>query len=282
MLKIQIRVRMVVFPNAKINLGLYVTSKRPDGYHNIETVFHPIGLSDVLEVVEDPEGSGGTVLLTVSGIPVEGDEGSNLVVKAYRLLSSDFNLPSVRCYLHKVIPTGAGLGGGSSDGAHMLKVLNVLFNLGLEPSELAGYAIRLGSDCPFFLKPVPMTARGRGEELSEIEVNLRGYNLQLYHPGTGISTAEAYRHVLTGYPARPVGEVVREGVEGWKGVLVNAFEPYAFKRNPLTGRIRDELERHGAVYASMSGSGSAVYGLFRSFTDPPPSIAEYLIWQEEF
>jgi 4-diphosphocytidyl-2-C-methyl-D-erythritol kinase len=270
---------MVEFPCSKINLGLYVTGRRPDGYHNIETIFYPLDFSDILEVVVDPEGGPGEISLTLSGLPVPGDAGTNLVVMAYRLLQRKYRLPAVRAFLHKCIPTGAGLGGGSSDAVSMLRIMDRLAGLGLTFGELSGLALELGSDCPFFLDPRPVNAMERGELIEPLTLALEGWLLRLYHPGTGISTAAAYRNVPVGPVEHPLRESVRHPVKEWRQIIRNDFEGYAIKQEPLIGRIRDELYASGADYASMTGSGSAVYGLFGSDREAPSTIARYLIWE---
>jgi len=272
---------MVVFPPAKINIGLYVTDKRTDGYHNIETLFYPIGLTDILEVVPDRGSSPGSLSITLSGLPVEGLPEQNLVAGAFRLLHERVGLPGVSVFLHKCIPTGAGLGGGSSDGASMLLLLNRLFDLGLSVGELFPLALQLGSDCPFFLEAKPCFARGRGEELVAAPVSLKGWYLYLFHPGTGISTREAYTHVSVGHPLVPVESLASAPVQDWKEFAFNAFEPYAFEVLPVIRFIRDQLYVAGAVYASMTGSGSAVYGIFEQKVAVPESIAGYMVHEEE-
>jgi 4-diphosphocytidyl-2-C-methyl-D-erythritol kinase len=271
---------MVIFPRAKINIGLYVTDKRPDGFHNIETLFYPIGLADVLEAIVDESVPEGAFEMSVTGLVVEGSPGDNLVARAIRLLAGQYRLPGLRVHLHKCIPMGAGLGGGSSDASGMVLLLNRLLKLGLTNEEMAGIALDLGSDCPFFIRQTPSFARGRGELLTEAPVSLKGLHLQLYHPGTGISTAMAYRHVKTGQPGVPIEKMAAMPVEQWKGLVENVFEPYAFEQLPVVGHILEELYRHGALYASMTGSGSAVYGLFEAGREAPPAISAYLIWQE--
>lgn len=271
---------MIVFPGAKINLGLYVTERRDDGFHNIETLFYPIGFSDILEVVPDRSSASGSIELNVSGISVEGSGDNNLVVKAYRLLHGQTGLPAVKAYLHKCIPTGAGLGGGSSDGSAMLMLLNGLFDLNLSYCDLFGLALRLGSDCPFFLDPVPSFARGRGELLSPAELTLRGFHIMLFHPGPGILTGPAYRHVKTGKPLRPPEWIERSAPGGWRDAVYNVFESYAIEQLPVIKVIKDELYRCGALYASMTGSGSAVYGIFDHEPDIPERISGYFIWKE--
>ncbi len=273
---------MVIFPGAKINLGLYVTDRRNDGYHNIATLFYPICFSDILEVVPDPAVPPGSIELSLSGLAVEGATGTNLVEKAYRLIDQKAGLPGIQAYLHKCIPTGAGLGGGSSDGASMLLLLNKLFDLNLSDCEMFGMAMQLGSDCPFFLDPVPSFARGRGEELVPADLSLRGMQFLLFHPGTGISTASAYGHVKVGKPEVPPEELERLPESAWKECAANVFEPYAFDQQPVIRFIKEELYRSGAVYASMTGSGSAVYGLFDRETEIPEKIADYFIWREKF
>lgn len=273
---------MVVFPGAKINIGLYVTDRRDDGYHNIETLFYPIGLSDILEVLPALANQPGKISLTLSGIKVGGPADDNLVVKAYRLLNERSGLPGVQAYLHKCIPTGAGLGGGSSDGASMLTALNRLFELNLSYCDLFSLALKLGSDCPFFLDPLPSFAYGRGEELKPAGVSLRGMHMLLFHPGTGINTAVAYGFVRVAKPGVPVQQLEQLPVVGWKEVVQNAFEPYACNEQPVIRHIKEELYRSGAVYASMTGSGSAIYGLFDRETKVPSEIEGYLIWKERF
>ena len=271
---------MVVFPVAKINLGLYVTDRREDGYHNIETLFYPIGFSDILEVVTVPANPPGTIELTLSGIAVEGTPDTNLVVRAYRLLHDRLGLPSVKVYLHKCIPTGAGLGGGSADGAYMLKVLISMFGLDIPAEDVFGLALGLGSDCPLFLDPQPSFARGRGELLESTTITLKGHYIQLFQPGTGISTAAAYKHVQIGKPVITAEDLEKIPIAGWREAVKNAFEPYAFEQQPLIEKIKNRLYECGAVYASMTGSGSAVYGLFDHATEIPADLSTWFIWRE--
>ena len=273
---------MVVFPGAKINIGLYVTGMRNDGYHNIETFYYRIGLSDVLEVVTNQYGQPGCIDLSLSGIQVEGPADNNLVIRAYRLLHERLGLPGVKAYLHKCIPTEAGLGGGSSDGASMLLMLNEIFELNLSYCDLSGLALKLGSDCPFFLDPVPSFAHGRGEELMQAGLSLRGLHIMLFHPGTGINTAAAYANATISKRRTPLDQIMRLPVVGWKKAVQNVFESYAFDQQPVIEYIKEELYRSGAIYASMSGSGSAVYGLFERENEIPEGLAGYFIWKERF
>jgi 4-diphosphocytidyl-2-C-methyl-D-erythritol kinase len=271
---------MIKFPEAKINLGLYVTGKRDDGYHNIETVFYPIGFSDILEVLPNWRGKPGTIDLSLSGLPIEGSPETNLVYKAYHLINSLFELPAVTVCLYKCIPTGAGLGGGSADGAAMLLMLDEMFSIRLGYETHAYLALQLGSDCPFFLDPVPSFASGRGEVLREANVSLKGLHLQVYHPGAGIATSGAFRHVKIGQPSVPLAQIETRPVSEWKDFVGNAFESHAFEEMPEIHQIKEALYNSGALYTAMTGSGSAVYGLFDHKAEPPQVVADYLIWQE--
>jgi 4-diphosphocytidyl-2-C-methyl-D-erythritol kinase len=255
---------MVLFPPCKINLGLRVLGRRKDGYHDLETVFWPLAICDVLEIVRSE-----TLALSASGLPIAGDPGANLCLRAYALVKKDFpDLPPVHMYLHKQIPMGAGLGGGSSDGASLLKALNEEFRLGLDREKLAGYALQLGSDCPFFVQEAPCVARGRGEELEPIALDLSGYTFVIVYPGLAISTAEAFAALGNGDAggargAVGVAEIVAGPVESWKDGLRNDFEAWACGKYPELQGIKDRLYEAGALYASMTGSGSAFYGIFR-------------------
>ncbi|MDR0895705.1 MAG: 4-(cytidine 5'-diphospho)-2-C-methyl-D-erythritol kinase [Prevotellaceae bacterium] len=257
---------MLTFPNAKINLGLNVVAKRPDGYHDLETVFYPIPLTDALEVTLRSD-SADRCRLYQSGVPVAGNAADNLVVRAYHLLDERFGLPPIDIYLYKQIPTGAGLGGGSADGAYMLKLLNERFALQLTDSELEGYAALLGADCAFFIDNMPVYAQGIGNVFSPACVWLRGYQLVIVKPDVSVSTREAFARITPRRPEVSVLEVVERPIHEWRDALVNDFEASIFPQYPVIGRIKEELYRQGAVYASMSGSGSAVYGLFRTPTE---------------
>lgn len=250
---------MISFPNAKINLGLNILRKRTDGYHDISSLLYPIGLSDILEVIES-----GKFSFSSSGLPIPGNEENNLVIKAYKLLKKDFTLPEVSIHLHKTIPTGAGLGGGSSDGTFMLKMLNTLFELYLDDTILEDYALQLGSDCPFFIRNEPMLVSGRGETLEVFPLDLKGYFLYLVKPEQAISTKEAYQLVSPAIPEKDIPSILHDHpVDSWRGILENDFEKAFFKKLPAYDHIKDKLYEAGAVYASMSGSGSAFFGIFR-------------------
>ncbi|PID94650.1 MAG: 4-(cytidine 5'-diphospho)-2-C-methyl-D-erythritol kinase [Bacteroidales bacterium] len=249
---------MLLFSNAKINIGLNIVGKRTDGYHNIETIFYPIQeLCDALEIVESQRLS-----LNVSGQKITDDIEDNLIVRAYRILQHDFELPSVMFYLKKTIPTGAGLGGGSSNAAFTLKALNQMFCLGLTDSQLGDYAQRLGADCRFFVKNKPAYAEEKGDVLSDINLNLTNKYLVLVKPNIHISTQEAYAGVKIDKSAFDLRDIVSLPIEKWSDVVKNDFEKTIFRKYPLLDDIKNRLYSYGALYASMSGSGSTVYGLF--------------------
>ncbi|MGQ7867970.1 4-(cytidine 5'-diphospho)-2-C-methyl-D-erythritol kinase [Sunxiuqinia sp. sy24] len=250
---------MITYPIAKINLGLLVTGKRPDGFHNIETIFYPVPIQDALEVVVSD-----VFNITISGIDLNEDPEKNLVVKAYQLLKADFQLPPVNIHLHKNIPVGAGLGGGSSDAAYMLLLLNELFQLELTEEQLLNYALQLGSDCPFFIRHKPAFAQGRGELIEEIALNLAGYYLVVVKPSIHISTPEAYQDIVPAMSRISLKALVHFPLSKWKGNLQNQFEHSVFVNHPEVKEIKEKLYQLGAAFALMSGSGSAVYGLFRS------------------
>ena len=250
---------MVVFPNAKINLGLYITEKRKDGYHNLETIFYPAPVSDILEFIPSEEFN-----FQSSGLTIDANPTSNLCVKAYDILKNRFpELPSIQMHLHKIIPMGAGLGGGSADGSFVLTHLNNYFNLRLSQNELLTFALQLGSDCPFFIINTPCFAQGRGEVLTPVDLSLKGYWLVMIHPGIHVSTAKAFAGIVPKPAPINLKEKILSPIESWKDWLFNDFETTIFKLHPEIADIKDSLYQSGAVYASMSGSGSAVYGIFR-------------------
>jgi 4-diphosphocytidyl-2-C-methyl-D-erythritol kinase len=265
---------MITFPNAKINIGLNIVSKRKDGFHNIETVFYPLVYDDILEVIEveddgveiKKKSKKGVdmkpVNLLQSGISIPGKIEDNICVKAYRLLEVDYELPPINIYLHKIIPTGAGLGGGSSDGAFMLKVLNDLFNIGLKKDKLINYAQKLGSDCPFFIQNKPVYANGKGDQLDEINLDLSDYVIALITPSIHISTIEAYSKATPSAPGYSLKDIIKQPIENWKKKIKNDFELKAFKKFPILNTIKKDLYTKGALYATMSGSGSTIYGIF--------------------
>ncbi|MCX6318462.1 MAG: 4-(cytidine 5'-diphospho)-2-C-methyl-D-erythritol kinase [Bacteroidetes bacterium] len=255
---------MITYPNCKINLGLNILEKRADKYHNLDTVFYPIPLSDILEIIEnkDPENSP-TFPLSTSGLPIQGTTSSNLCVKAYKLLKKDFpKMPWVRVHIHKIIPIGAGLGGGSSNGAFALKMYNNLFDLQLSEEKLIEYASVLGSDCPFFIKNKPCHAEGRGEVLREIELDLSAYTFVIVNPAIYVNTGDAFRDIKPRFPNRKIIDIIQLPPEEWRGLLQNDFEQSLFIQYPAIEKVKLDLYQAGAVYASMSGSGSTVYGIF--------------------
>jgi 4-diphosphocytidyl-2-C-methyl-D-erythritol kinase len=249
---------MIAFPNAKINLGLFVVSKRTDGFHDLETLFYPIPLNDVLEIVP-----AGNTRLFVSGLNIHGEESGNLVLQAYRLLKAKYpSIQSLHIYLHKAIPLGAGMGGGSSDAATMLKLVNIFFNLGIPEKRLRDYALELGSDCPFFIQSSPCFASGRGEILQPVTLNLSGYSILLIHPEIHIDTTSAFSGIVPSAPAQSLKKMIMQPISAWRETLQNVFEISAFKAHPFLGQIKQELYESGALYASMTGSGSTLYGIF--------------------
>jgi len=266
---------MIVFPNAKINIGLNIIRRRPDGYHDLETIFYPIGLKDGLEFVENGTSK---INFSSSGIDISGDNEDNLVVKAYRLMQDTFDLPGVDIHLHKIIPPGAGLGGGSSDASFMLKGLNDFFKTGVSDERMKSFAARLGADCPFFVDNTPSFAKGIGDNLKPVKVDLGGWHLVLIKPPVEVSTAEAYSKVIPATPLKSVRDIIDKPVEKWMGYISNDFEESVFSLCPEIGRIKEYLIKQGAVYASMSGSGSSVFGLFRK----EPEIAENTLPQDSF
>lgn len=260
---------MIVFPCAKINLGLNIVSKREDGYHNLETVFYPIPLYDALEIKYMDEKFPSQVAcdLKVTGNAVECDEQNNLVVKAYNLLAEDYKLPRVHAHLYKHIPSQAGLGGGSSDAAFMIRLLDERFRLNIGNPEMEKYAARLGADCAFFIEAEPAYAEGIGDELMPVDGpkgNLNGYYLAIVKPDIAVSTKEAYAAITPTTTSKSCREIVRQPIETWKEELVNDFEIPIFKLHPELAEIKEKLYQQGAKYAAMSGSGSALFGIFET------------------
>ncbi|HET8859167.1 4-(cytidine 5'-diphospho)-2-C-methyl-D-erythritol kinase [Marivirga sp.] len=249
---------MLKFPNAKINLGLNITAKRADGYHNIESCFYPIPLKDALEIIPSKKLS-----FETTGLAIPGNSDDNLVLKAYELLKADFELPPVDIILHKNIPMGAGMGGGSADGAFMLTLLNEYFELNISIEKLESYALKLGSDCPFFIENKPKLVSGRGELFENTSLDLFGHHLALVYPDIHISTAEAYSGVKPQMPEISVEEIIEHHpIVEWKGKLKNDFEEGIFKKYPELQKIKNKFYDAGAIYASMTGSGSTMFGIF--------------------
>ena len=269
---------MVIFPKAKINLGLRITGKRDDGYHHIETIFYPVSLCDALEFVVSP-GKSDEDELTITGLETGGLPEDNLVMKAVRQLRAGYPFPILKIHLHKAIPAGAGLGGGSSDAAALIEMTNKYFCLGIPDDILKSIALEIGSDCPFFIKCKPSFARGRGELLQPIDLNLKGFYLLLLNPGIRISTREAYQNCHPRQPESSLDKLITIPVKDWKNVIINDFEEYAFEKHPVIGKIKQGLYESGALYSSMSGSGSTVYGIFKGKPGIPENIRKYMIYE---
>ncbi len=255
---------MVVFPNCKINLGLNIINKRADGFHNLETCFLPVPITDALEIIPSNNQTN-PVEFTCTGLPVAGNPDDNLCVKAYWLLKNKYPaLPAVKIHLLKAIPMGAGLGGGSADGAFTLMLLNNKFRLGITDEQVQEYALQLGSDCPFFVVNKPALAEQRGEKLQPVALNLNGYKLFLINPGIHINTGWAFSQIKPGLPAKSIHNIIQQPVATWKDELVNDFEQPVINNYPQLGVLKELLYSQGAIYASMSGSGSTFYGIFNS------------------
>jgi len=266
---------MVSFPPCKINLGLRIVAKRADGYHDLETCFYPVPWTDVLEVIR-----ASSLQFAYSGHVIGGDPSTNLCERAYALLRRDFNIGPVSAHLHKILPMGAGLGGGSSDGAYMLRSLNTLFGLGLDRTRLMAYAASLGSDCAFFIQDGPMIGKGRGELLLPIDSTLAGTYILILKPDLHISTAQAFAGITPKGSGASIDTVVSGDRHAWKTALHNDFEDSLFPRFPILRQLKESLYDAGAWYASMTGSGSAIYGLFNAVprVEAKPGIARWEGW----
>lgn len=264
---------MIVYPHAKINLGLRIVSKRADGFHDLETLFYPIDLKDILEILEDESAEKGSCAFSLSGMNLE-DDGNNLCVQAYQLLHKEYTIPAVKMHLHKTIPVGAGLGGGSSDAAFTIRCLNEMFDLGLSISQMKSYAAILGSDCAFFIEDSPAFATGRGELLENFDASLQDYYIVLINPGIHVSTAMAYGGVRPRGSDLKMKDKLAANPKEWRNTIVNDFEAHIFEAHPEIKAVKDNLYDKGAVYAAMSGSGSSVFGIFKTMpelTDFPAS-----------
>ena len=251
---------MVVFPNCKINLGLHVLRKRTDGYHDIETVMYPVGLNDALEFIPSEKDS-----LTVTGITFEQKNmADNLVYKALAIVRKYKEIPPLNSHLHKAIPSGAGLGGGSSNASFMLTALNKEFNLGFSTEDLKKFALEIGSDCPFFISNIPSLSQGRGEILTALDVDISNYYIMIVSPQIHISAAEAYSLIKPNDSRDLLSQIIEKPITEWSKLLVNDFEEPIFKKHPILKDIKSQLYEKGALYSSMSGSGSAIYGIFET------------------
>lgn len=271
---------MICFPNAKINLGLNIVSKRPDGYHNLETIFYPIGIKDGLEIIEKDGLNQDEFIL--EGIQVDGDANDNLVMKALRLMRQYYEFPFLEVHLLKKIPFGAGIGGGSADAAFMLRLINDMFHLNASKERLAELATKLGADCPFFIYNTPMYAEGIGEILEPVDLSLEGYRLVLVKPNVFVSTKDAFSKITPAKPKMNLKEIIQLPVEHWKGMMVNDFEESIFPLFPEIEIIKSKLYELGAVYASMSGSGASVYGVFKELPEGLDTLfQDSYIWQDK-
>ncbi|MBS1531348.1 MAG: 4-(cytidine 5'-diphospho)-2-C-methyl-D-erythritol kinase [Bacteroidetes bacterium] len=253
---------MIVFPNAKINIGINITARRPDGYHNIETIFYPVKVYDALEALP-----GNELTFEALGLGIPGRIEDNLCIKAYHLIKKDYDIPPVNIHLHKHIPIGAGLGGGSADAAFFIKLIDRLFGLGLSTAQMLDYARQLGADCAFFIESKPVFAYEKGDRFEPIDLDLSKYHIALIMPPAHVSTSEAYRGVKPVQPKRSLKELITLPVEEWKNYIKNDFEESVFKNQPVIRGVKAALYEAGAIYASMSGSGASVFGIFKQKPD---------------
>ncbi|WP_158826398.1 4-(cytidine 5'-diphospho)-2-C-methyl-D-erythritol kinase [Mucilaginibacter lacusdianchii] len=248
---------MIVFPNAKINIGLNITERRTDGYHNLQTIFYPIQIKDALEVIESDK-----LNFQSSGINIPGSADGNLCLKAYQLLKQDFDLPPVDIHLHKNIPIGAGLGGGSADAAFFIRLINQNFQLELSADAMMTYARHLGADCAFFIENKPTFAFDKGDQFEQIELDLSAYHLVLVMPPVHVSTAEAYSGIKPTPVESSLKDLIRLPISEWRQQINNDFEHHIFQNHPVIAEVKNTLYKAGALYASMSGSGASVFGIF--------------------
>lgn len=259
---------MVFFPNAKINIGLNIISKRADGFHNLETIFYPVSIKDAVEIIENTTSST-DLIFSSSGNIIKGNADDNLCIKAIRLIKKDFQLPPLKVHLHKNIPMGAGMGGGSSDASAILILLTKKFQLNISTEKLMEYALMLGSDCPFFIINKPCFAGGRGEILHEINLDLSSYKILIVHPGIHVNTRDAFAQLnaATFSPAGELTEHIKMDITQWRHYIKNDFEDSVFEKHIAIKAIKEKLYNEGAIYSAMSGSGSAVFGIFLKNTD---------------
>lgn len=271
---------MRIYPNAKINIGLSVTERRTDGYHNLETVFYPVGLRDVLELNRE-EGPKRVCYFENTGIAIDCPEDKNLVVRAYKLLASAYDLPAVRINLFKTVPFGAGLGGGSSDAAYTLKALNEYFELRISEKGLENYASRLGSDCAFFIRNRPAFASGKGDVLEDMALELDEYEIVIVKPDCKVSTAEAYAGISPAKAVFNLRELNLLPLTAWRKQVKNDFETTVFAKYPAIRKVKEELYNRGALYASMTGSGAGVFGIFSKGDVVLDTLQGNIIWRTD-
>ena len=273
---------MIAFPGCKINLGLNITQKLPNGYHTIESIFVPVPLSDILEIIAIPKSNNSHFIYT--GLSIPGAPSDNIIKTAYDLLNSKFRLPSIKAQLHKIVPMGAGLGGGSADASAMLYMLNKLFNLEIPESELLNLAGSLGADCPFFIKNKPAFVSGTGDKFETINPGLSGKKLLLVYPNIHVGTSKAFKNIEPRKPKDNLNHIINHyALSDWKFHIKNDFEPSVFHNYPELGRIKEKLYKMGADYASLSGSGSTVYGIFNEQIPKfPKSFETYFTFSDRF
>ena len=271
---------MLTYSNAKINIGLNIVEKRNDGFHNIETIFFPIGMRDAIEIADSKTDTPYT--FSASGIPINIDAKDNIVVKAYELIRAKYTFPSQAIHLHKNIPFGAGLGGGSANAAYMIKLLNNKFNLGMSLKEMEDEVKKLGSDCAFFIENKPAFAIDKGENLNPIDLDLSAYHMLLIKPNIHISTPEAYANIKPHKPETSLIKLIEQPVKTWKFTIKNDFEDSIFPNHPLLAKLKDELYEQGAIYAAMSGSGSSLFGLFKNEPKILAQWGNHFCWKEKF
>lgn len=267
---------MICFPNAKINLGLNIVSKREDGYHNLETIFYPVPIKDALEIIVREEQKADTFI--EAGIKVDADPKNNLVMKALKQMRTKYNFPSLEVHLLKKIPFGAGLGGGSADASFMLRLINDKFELGASKEELASIAVKLGADCPFFIYNTPVFASGIGEVFEDVELSLSGYYFILIKPDIHVSTKDAFAQIKPIKPELSLKDIIRKPITEWKDGMSNDFEKSVFHKYPAIEEIKHKLYKNGAIYASMSGSGSSVFGIFKFEIDIKANFSDCYYW----
>lgn len=271
---------MISFPNAKINIGLNIIEKRDDGYHNIESAFYPVALCDALEIIENTDDSNERISFTFSGIEIPGNADDNLCWYAYHLIAADYVLPNVKVHLHKHIPIGAGLGGGSSDAAFFIHLLNDKFELGISWGEMHNYARQLGSDCSFFISNKPSFAEGTGDQYESMKLDLSKYHIALIYPNIHINSAKAYSGVIPKIPTRSLeNDLLNLPIEQWEEFVHNDFEDSVFLQFPKLKEIKLQLYSMGAEYAAMSGSGSTVYGIFKNKIDLKNNFKNCFVWE---
>lgn len=271
---------MISFPNAKINIGLNIIEKRDDGYHNIESAFYPVTLCDALEIIENKDDSSERISFTFSGIEIPGNADDNLCWYAYHLIAADYVLPNIKVHLHKHVPIGAGLGGGSADAAFFIHLLNDKFELGISWGEMHNYARQLGSDCSFFISNKPSFAEGTGDQYESMKLDLSKYHIALVYPNIHINTAKAYSGVIPKRPTRSLeNDLLNLPIQQWKEFIHNDFEDSVFLQFPELKEIKQQLYSMGAEYAAMSGSGSTVYGIFKNQTDLKNNFKNCFVWE---